>query len=141
MAAALHRWFGPGQIPQKPRPRPHRRHKQVIPRPGARHIQQVPLGVVHLLKVRFVGDLLDPRLKRHHLVIDGGDDYRPELQPLGQVHRHQHDLPRLGVDAGGGCRDLEPRLLDRASGARDLLSRPNEDPDFFWGQALGKSRL
>jgi len=44
------------------------------------------LGVVHLLEVAFIGDGLDPRLQRQHLVIARHDGHRAELQPLAQVH-------------------------------------------------------
>ena len=51
-----------------------------------RDVEQMTLGIVHVLQIAFVGDALDPRLERQHLVVARHHGHGAKLQPFAQVH-------------------------------------------------------
>ena len=86
------------EIVQELRRRLDARDQQVVARAGAGDVEQVPLGVVDLLQVGVVADGLDALLQRNDLVVAGHHDDGAELQPLGQVHRADRDVPARRLD-------------------------------------------
>lgn len=59
----------------------------MVPSPRARHVQEVPLGVVHLLQIRVVAHSLDPLLKGQNLVVACHYGDLTEFQPFCKIHR------------------------------------------------------
>src|SRR5690348_8035916 len=61
--------------------------QQVIPSACAGNVEQVPLGIVHLLQISIVTNRLDTLLQWDDLVVAGHHDHGAELQTFGEVHR------------------------------------------------------
>ena len=70
------------------------RDQQTIAGAGAGHVQQVPLGGVHLIKVRVVGNRYEPLHERLDLVVTSHDGDGAEPQTEGQPH-HADRVVRL----------------------------------------------
>ena len=59
-------------------------HEQMVAGAGAGNVEQMALCTVNILKVGFVGNGLNPLLKRNNLVVTGHDADCSELQPFGK---------------------------------------------------------
>ena len=60
-------------------------HEYVVPGAGAGDVEQMGFGVVDIFQVRFVGDRLDPMLKRDDFIVAGHDSDGAKLRPFAVV--------------------------------------------------------
>ena len=60
-------------------------HEYVVPGAGAGDVEQMAFGVVDIFQVRFVGDRLDPILKRDDFIVAGHDSDGAKLRPFAVV--------------------------------------------------------
>src|ERR1700730_5460354 len=68
-------------------------HKQSIARSGTRNIEQLPFGLVDIVEIHLIGNRLDASLQRKNFVVACDHCDRFELEPLGEMHRPDRDLP------------------------------------------------
>jgi hypothetical protein len=67
------------------------RNEQMIAGASAGNVEQVSLGVIHLLEISVVTDSLDALLQGNDLVISSHHNYSAEFQTLGEVHGTDRD--------------------------------------------------
>jgi hypothetical protein len=80
------------QVREKLRCRGNAGNQKAIARAGAGDVKKMALRVVHLFKVGFVRNSLDPRLERQHVIVAGHDRHTAELKALGKARL---ELPGL----------------------------------------------
>jgi len=87
-----------GKVVQELRCRLYSSHEEVISCTSAGYIQELPFGIVNILKITLVPDGLNPLLKGQHLVVAGHRDHRTELKTLGEMHCANGCVPARGLD-------------------------------------------
>jgi hypothetical protein len=94
------------------------RNQKVITGASAGDVEQMALGVIDLLQVGIVANRFDPFLQRNYFVIAGHHGYGPKLEPFGEVHSADRDVPGGGFDMLIEDLESNPRILH--SGARTI---------------------
>ena len=72
------------EIPQKLRRRSCATYHQMIPSTSASHIKQMPLGVVHILKLCLVRYCFQPFLQRQNIIVTGHNATARNSSPLAR---------------------------------------------------------
>lgn len=61
--------------------------------PGTSYVQQMALRVVHIVEIRFIGNLLDAFLEWDYLVVTSHHHNSAELQAFRQMHCADGNMP------------------------------------------------
>jgi hypothetical protein len=82
--------------------------------------EQGPLAVIDLFEIGVVGDILDPLLRRDHLVIAPHDCDGTKFETLREMHRADRDLAGCDLDLVAEFDRLNTGLFDSTSRSAKL---------------------